>query len=56
MMDEMDAARQAALTPQKRAQELASQANDYLDRGLLLEAERLYQLPSRLTSARRLRT
>jgi tetratricopeptide (TPR) repeat protein len=43
MMDEMDAARQAALTPQKRAQELASQANDYLDRGLLLEAERLYQ-------------
>jgi tetratricopeptide (TPR) repeat protein len=43
MMDQMDAARQAALTPQKRAQELASQAGDYLDRGLLLEAERLYQ-------------
>ena len=43
MLDQMDAARQAALTPQKRAQELASQAGDYLDRGLLLEAERLYQ-------------
>jgi tetratricopeptide (TPR) repeat protein len=43
MLDQMDAARQAALTPAKRAQELAGQANDYLDRGLLLEAERLYQ-------------
>ena len=43
MLDQMDAARQAALTPQQRAHELASQARDYLDRGLLLEAERLYQ-------------
>ena len=43
MLDQMDAVRQAALTPQKRAHELASQAGDYLDRGLLLEAERLYQ-------------
>jgi tetratricopeptide (TPR) repeat protein/TolB-like protein len=42
MLDEMSAARQAALTPAKRAQELAAQAKDYLDRGLLLEAERLY--------------
>jgi len=33
----------AALTPEKRAQTLASQARDYLSRGLLLEAERLYQ-------------
>jgi tetratricopeptide (TPR) repeat protein len=43
MMDEMDAARLAELTPLKRAQVLAGQAKDYLDRGLLLEAERLYQ-------------
>jgi tetratricopeptide (TPR) repeat protein len=43
MLDQMDAARQAALTPQERAQELAGQAKDYLERGLLLEAERLYQ-------------
>ena len=43
MLDQMDAARLAALTPQERAQKLASQAEDYLDRGLLLEAERLYQ-------------
>jgi Tfp pilus assembly protein PilF len=38
----MDASRLAELTPQKRAQKLAGQAKDYLDRGLLLEAERLY--------------
>ena len=43
MLDQVDAARQAALTPAKRALDLASQAADYLDRGLLLEAERLYQ-------------
>jgi tetratricopeptide (TPR) repeat protein len=43
MLDQVDAARQAALTPQKRAQELAGQAKDYLDRGLLLESERLFQ-------------
>jgi tetratricopeptide (TPR) repeat protein/nucleotide-binding universal stress UspA family protein len=43
MLDQMDASRLAALTPLKRAQKLAGQAKDYLDRGLLLEAERLYQ-------------
>ena len=43
MLDQMDASRLAALTPEKRAQKLAGQAKDYLDRGLLLEAERLYQ-------------
>ena len=42
MLDQVDAARQAALTPAERARELAGQAKDYLDRGLLLEAERLY--------------
>lgn len=43
MLDEMDAARMAALSPQQRAQKLCGQANGYLDRGLLLEAERLYR-------------
>jgi tetratricopeptide (TPR) repeat protein len=43
MLDQMDASRLAALTPLMRAQKLAGQAKDYLDRGLLLEAERLYQ-------------
>jgi tetratricopeptide (TPR) repeat protein len=43
MLDQVDGARLAALTPEKRAQKLAGQAKDYLDRGLLLEAERLYQ-------------
>lgn len=43
MIDQMDAARLAALAPLERAQKLASQAKVYLDRGLLLEAERLYQ-------------
>jgi tetratricopeptide (TPR) repeat protein len=33
----------AALTPHQRAVKLAGQAKDYLNRGLLLEAERLYQ-------------
>jgi tetratricopeptide (TPR) repeat protein len=42
MMDQMDATRLEALTPQARAQKLAAQAKDYLDHGLLLEAERLY--------------
>jgi len=42
MLDQVDASRLAALTPQKRAQKLSTQAKDYLDRGLLLEAERLY--------------
>lgn len=43
MLDQVDEARLTALPPQQRAQQLASQAKDYLDRGLLLEAERLYQ-------------
>lgn len=42
MLDQMDAARMAALTPSERAQKLCAQADGYLRRGLLLEAERLY--------------
>ena len=42
MLDQMDASRLAALPPMERAQKLSGQAKDYLDRGLLLEAERLY--------------
>jgi len=44
MMDEMQATRLAALAPHQRAVKLAAQAKDYFNRGLLLEAERLYQL------------
>lgn len=43
VMDQMEASRLAALNPEQRAQTLARQAKDYLNRGLLLEAERLYQ-------------
>jgi len=43
MLDEMNAGRLAALTPRERAQALCAQAKGYLDRGLLLEAERLYE-------------
>ena len=43
MMDQMESARLAELTPHDRAMKLADQARDYLNRGLLLEAERLYQ-------------
>ncbi|MFP5248819.1 MAG: tetratricopeptide repeat protein [Acidobacteriota bacterium] len=43
MLDQMDAARMKALAPSERAQKLCAQADDYLDRGLLLEAERLYR-------------
>jgi tetratricopeptide (TPR) repeat protein len=42
MLDQVDEARLTTLTPEQRAQKLAAQANDFLDRGLLLEAERLY--------------
>jgi len=42
MLDQMDEARLAELTPRQRALKLAGQAKDYLGRGLLLEAERLY--------------
>lgn len=43
MLDQMDEARLTALPPEQRAEKLAAQARDFLDRGLLLEAERLYQ-------------
>jgi tetratricopeptide (TPR) repeat protein len=43
MLDQIGAAHLAALAPPERARKLASQAKVYLDRGLLLEAERLYQ-------------
>ena len=44
MMDQMESARLAQLAPHERAVTLSGQARDYLDRGLLLEAERQYQL------------
>jgi len=43
MMDQISSARLSALPPLQRAQELSGQAKEYLDHGLLLEAERLYQ-------------
>jgi tetratricopeptide (TPR) repeat protein/TolB-like protein len=43
MLDQVDDARLSALGPEQRAEKLAAQAKDYLDKGLLLEAERLYQ-------------
>jgi tetratricopeptide (TPR) repeat protein len=43
MLDQMDAARLAALPAPEQARKLAAQAKVYLDRGLILEAERLYQ-------------
>lgn len=43
MMDQMESARMEALSPHDRAVNLVSQAQGYLDRGLILEAERLYQ-------------
>jgi tetratricopeptide (TPR) repeat protein len=43
MMDQMEAGRLAALPPHQRASKLAGQAKDFFNRGLLLEAERLYQ-------------
>ncbi len=42
MIDQVEDARLATLPPQERAQKLSAQAKAYLDRGLLLEAERLY--------------
>jgi tetratricopeptide (TPR) repeat protein len=42
MLDRMDAARLDALPPADRAKALSTQAHAYLDRGLILEAERLY--------------
>ena len=43
VLDQMDAMRLAALGPLDRAHALCVQARGFLDRGLLLEAERLYQ-------------
>jgi tetratricopeptide (TPR) repeat protein len=43
MVDQVAASRLAELPLRERAQKLSAQAQDYLDRGLLLEAERLYQ-------------
>jgi len=41
MLDQIEASRLAQLPPRQQAQKLAAQARDYLDRGLLLEAERI---------------
>lgn len=43
VVDQMDAARLAALPGPQRARKLCAEGNDYLRRGLVLEAERLYQ-------------
>ena len=43
MLDKINSARLSALAPLERAQLLSTQAHEYLDHGLLLEAERLYQ-------------
>ncbi|HEY1649062.1 MAG TPA: tetratricopeptide repeat protein [Terracidiphilus sp.] len=43
MLDQMDATGLAALSPRDRSLKLSVQAKGFLDRGLLLEAERLYQ-------------
>ncbi len=43
MMDQMEAARLARFHRTNGPSKLAGQAKDYLNRGLLLEAERLYQ-------------
>ncbi len=42
VLDQIEATRLAALPAREQAQKLSAQARDYLDRGLLLEAERLY--------------
>ena len=43
MLDQVDAAHLSALSPIEQARKLSRQARGFLDRGLLLEAERLYQ-------------
>ncbi len=43
VLNQMDEARLAALPAAERAEKLSGQAREFLDRGLLLEAERLYQ-------------
>ena len=42
MLDQMEEARQQTLSPAQRAARLCEQAESYLQRGLMLEAERLY--------------
>ncbi len=42
-LDQMDSARLAALAPHERAVKQSEEGKEYLDRGLLLEAERLFQ-------------
>jgi len=44
MMDQMEATRQQTLTTAQRAARLCGQAEEFLKRGLMLEAERLYYL------------
>ena len=43
MVEQVDTSRLDQLAPRERAQKLSAQAHEYLDHGLLLEAERLYQ-------------
>ena len=43
VVDQMEAARLAALSPEQRALALTVRAREYLSRGLLLEAERLFR-------------
>jgi tetratricopeptide (TPR) repeat protein len=43
MLDQVEASGLVALPPTERARKLSSQAKGYLDSGLLLEAERLFQ-------------
>src|ERR1019366_10098201 len=43
MLDQIDAESMANLNPRDRAMKLAALGDGYLNRGLLLEAERLYQ-------------
>lgn len=43
MLNQVEAARLGSLSPDARARALAAKARDYLSRGLMLEAERLYQ-------------
>lgn len=50
MLDQMDASGLAALSPRDQALKLSTQAKGFLDRGLLLEADRLYQSAVRADS------
>lgn len=43
IVDRMDSARLAQLPPQERARQLIAEARDYLDKGLLVQAGRLYR-------------